>query len=84
MLQHLCHRAVTGLIQRKRLEWPLDDVRHRLIGQRVARSFANDPDSEGDIIHRASVISIEVGKSIDDDWFMLKFDDGTLEELQVS
>jgi hypothetical protein len=62
----------------------LEGLRAELVGQRIARSFADHPDADGDVIHRASIVGLrDMGTSIDDDWFLVMFDDGVVEELQV-
>ena len=53
------------------------------MGRRVAKKFPDNPDDEGETIHRATVASVDTGKSIDQDWYMLLYDDGDIEECQV-
>jgi hypothetical protein len=81
--QHLCHLAVTGLINRKRLQWPMDDVQGQLIGQRIARNFANDQ-GDGVLLYRGTIAGIDTfGTTLDEVWFLIRYDDDDMEACQV-
>lgn len=77
--------AVSGLLRRKRRECSLSNLQSKLIGQRIARSFADAPDTDGDPIFRATIAGVQdVGKTIDDDYYYVVYDDGQADELQVN
>jgi hypothetical protein len=75
---------VVHLLRRKREEWKLDDHRAMIVGQRIARTNLSTRDTEGDVIFRGSVVGVQdKGRDIDDDWFLVLYDEGRVEELQV-
>ncbi|GKY98354.1 hypothetical protein MPSEU_000793000 [Mayamaea pseudoterrestris] len=81
----LCHVAISNLISRKRNEWKFPGIRDKLVGQRIARSFPDVPDADGDIFHRATIVGLQYVEknNPDGDWWLILFDDGQVEELQI-
>ena len=72
------------LIEHKRKEWDLGELRNQLVGQRIARVFADRPTADGDVVFRATVAGIQdIGKTIDDDTFFVVYDNGEAKVLQV-
>ena len=76
--------AIADLIERKRKEWDLGELRNQLVGQRIARVFADRPDVDGDATIRATIAGVQdLGKTVDDDTYFVVYDNGQVKELQV-
>lgn len=80
--QHLCHLAVTELLNRQREQWRLGEVQRKLLGRRIARA-PKDANRNGDAVRRATIAGIDPGGDVDHDWFLLVYDDGAIQEVQV-
>jgi pantothenate kinase type III len=75
-LQHkkqLIHLGLAKLLSEKK---PQPDKRHEILGQRVARRFSGQ-------IYYGTVIFIDRGKTLDQDFFKIFYDDGDMEDLHV-
>jgi len=59
---------------------PDEELRARLVGQRVAKEFAV-ADKDGDTIYRGSVRQVKRGEELESDLFTVQFDDGDNEDF---
>jgi pantothenate kinase type III len=79
-----CHYAVGKLLEINRDQMDQltgdDELRARLVGQRVAKEFPV-ADAEGDVIYRGSVRQVKRGEFLEADFFTVQFDDGDNEDL---
>lgn len=84
-MKHLVHYGIGKfLANQKETTLSADDqMRESLKGIRVAKEFPV-PDYDGDSTYRGSVISIKVGASLIDDLFMIRYDDGDEEQLELN
>lgn len=85
--KHLASYGIGHLINEKSKEagepTPEDALRLKLLGQRVAKQFT-DPDIDGDLVYRGTIVSVSPGKKdMDDDLYKIRYDDGDGEEFTL-
>jgi pantothenate kinase type III len=86
--KHLACYGIGNLVQAKSVEvgtpTPDDELRLRLLGQRVAKHFA-EPDLEGDFIYRGSIALVLPGKDdMEHDLYSVRYDDGDAEQFTLA
>lgn len=85
--KHLIHYGVGRLLKNKFGDMdpmdPENGLRFRLVGQRVAKEFLL-PDTDGEFLYRGSIISVKPGKTLDDDIYLIRYDDGDQEHLELT
>jgi len=96
--KYLIHMGVTKVImdeyvKREAETSEIQAKRDELIGLRVARNFPNRPDVDGDTVYRGTVFAVDSGepvdgaqysiKDLDNDLFLIMFDDGDKEDLSI-
>jgi pantothenate kinase type III len=84
--KHLTHYGIGQVLDEKTsagqaLQSEIDRVREEIVGQRVAKEFVIRKETK---TFRGSVAAVAAGKSIDEDWFYIRYDDGDTEHLTVA
>lgn len=84
--KHLCHYGVQHVLKEKcsaiqTIQSEDDGVRNEIRGQRVAKKFKIGSEEK---IFRGSVAAIAAGKTLEDDWFYVRYDDGDTEHLSIT
>ena len=65
----------------KETETEDDKLRADIVGLRVAKKFR---ERGQDDIYRGSVAAITSGKTLDEDWYYIRYDDGDTEHINLT
>lgn len=84
--KHLTHYGIGQVLDEKTnagqaLQSEDDRVREDIVGQRVAKKFRIRTE---DKVFRGSIAAVAAGKTLDDDWFYVRYDDGDTEHLTLT
>lgn len=83
--KHLQHYGIAAVLKERCKESETkqsedDKIRAELVGQRVAKKFRVRSE---DLTYRGSVAAVTSGKSLEDDWFYVRYDDSDTEHLSI-
>ena len=83
--KHLTHYGIGQVLDEKTsagqsLQSEEDKIREEIVGQRVAKEFVIRKETK---TFRGSVAAVAAGKTMDEDWFYIRYDDGDTEHLSI-